>query len=414
MTPLSRRALLGVLVLLAAAPLGAGTAAAQGPIRIGMLVPVTGAFASSGKDMMAGTELYLDEIGRLVAGRKIELLVEDSEGNPATALTKARKLVEQDKVHLLTGGLLASTGYALHPFIEAQKIPSTYPIMASDDLTQRKPARWVVRTGWTASQPHHPFGEWVAKNTKYRKVVTIGLDYAFGWEAIGGFQRVFEANGGQIVQKLWTPLTTNDFAPFLAQVKRDADAVFAFFGGRSSLQFVKQYQESGLKDRIPLIAAGPTTDEHVLPQMGDEALGIISPLQYSAALDTPANKKFAAAFEKKAGKVPSYFSEQSYTNARWIVEAIKAIQGQVEDREKLLAALRAVDIADAPRGPIKVDRWGNPVENIYIRKVEKVGGRLQNTVIYTYTNVSQFWKYNPEEYLKTPLYGRDSPPCRHC
>jgi branched-chain amino acid transport system substrate-binding protein len=121
-----------------------------------------------------------------------------------------------------------------------------------------------------------------------------------------------------------------------------------------------------------------------------------------------------SAFEKKAGKVSSYFSEQSYTNARWIVEAIKAVDGQVEDREKLLAALRAVDIADAPRGPIKVDRWGNPVQNTYIRKVEKVGGKLQNTVIHTYTNVSQFWKYNPEEYLKAPLYTRDFPACKHC
>jgi branched-chain amino acid transport system substrate-binding protein len=414
MTALSRRTLLAAVLLATAAVTTSTSALAQAPIKIGMLVPVTGAFASTGKDMLAGTELYLDEIGRQVAGRKIEVVVEDSEGNPSTALTKARKLVEQDRVHLLTGGLLASTGYALHPFIEAQKIPATYPIMASDDLTQRKPARWVVRTGWTASQPHHPFGEWVAKNTKYKKIVTIGLDYAFGWEAIGGFQRVFEENGGQIVQKIWTPLTTNDFAPFLAQIKRDADAVFAFFGGRSSLQFVKQYQDAGLKGRIPLLGAGPTTDEHALPQMGDEAIGIVSPLQYSAVLDTPANRRFSAAFEKRAGKVPSYFSEQSYTNARWIVEAIKAVGGQVEDREKLLVALRSVDLADTPRGPIKVDRYGNPLQNIYIRKVEKVGGKLQNTVFFTYTNVSQFWKYNPEEYLKAPLYTRDFPPCKYC
>src|SRR5213083_3098560 len=198
-----------VLTLLAlASPLAVPPrAAAQGgPIKIGMLAPLTGPFAATGKDMVNGTELYLDEVGRQMGGRKIELIVEDTEGNPATALTKARKLVEQDKVHLLTGGLLASTGYALHPLAEAQRIPTTYPVMSSDDLTQRKPAKWVVRTGWNSSQSMHVFGEWVAKTLKYKRIVTIGLDYAFGWESVGGFQRTFEESGGQIIQKIWTPL----------------------------------------------------------------------------------------------------------------------------------------------------------------------------------------------------------------
>jgi branched-chain amino acid transport system substrate-binding protein len=131
--------------------------------------------------------------------------------------------VDQDKVHVLTGGLLASTGYALQPFVDGGRIPTTFPVIAADDLTQRKPAKWIVRTGWTTSQPMHPFGEWVAKTLKCKRVVTIGMDYAFGWETVGGFQRTFEDNGGQIVQKLWTPLNTNDFSPFLAQIRRDSD-----------------------------------------------------------------------------------------------------------------------------------------------------------------------------------------------
>ncbi len=397
-------------VLLAAPEAGR----AQGPIKIGLLAPLTGAFAQTGKDMVAGNDLYMDEIGRQAAGRKIEVIIEDSEGNPATALTKARKLVEQDRVHLLTGGLLASTGYALHPYVDAQKVPATYPVMASDDLTQRKPATWVVRTGWSTSQPMHPFGDWVAKTLKYKKVATIGMDYAFGWETVGGFQQSFEEAGGQIVQKIWTPLNTNDFAPYLAQIRKDADAVFALFLGRLALQFAKQYAEAGLKGRLPLIGGGTFTDEHVLPSMGDEAIGIITALQYSAAIDTPANKKFAAAFEGKAAKSPSYYSETTYTNARWIVEAVKAVKRNVEDREAFLAALRKVGLADAPRGPITIDKYGNPVQNIYVRKVEKVGGRLQNTVIHTFPAVSQFWKYNPEEYMKAPLYSRDYPPCKYC
>ena len=150
------------------------TTAQGAPIKIGFLAPMSGAFAQVGKDMLNGTELYLDEIGRQVGGRKIELIVEDDEGTPATALNKSRKLVEQDKVHLLTGGQLANVGYALQPFIDGNGIPATYPVIAADDITQRKPAKWIVRTGWSTSQPMHPFAEWTIKNTKYRKVAAVG------------------------------------------------------------------------------------------------------------------------------------------------------------------------------------------------------------------------------------------------
>jgi branched-chain amino acid transport system substrate-binding protein len=414
-SPRLRVAALGLVTVLAASWLTPVSAPAQtGPVRIGMLAPLTGPFAQLGKDMVNGTELYLDEIGRQASGRKIELIVEDSEGNPATALNKSRKLVEQDKVHVLTGGLLASVGYALQPFIDGQKIPATLPVVAADDITQRKPSKWIVRTGWTTSQPTHAFADWVIKNTKYRKIVAIGMDYAFGYETIGGFQQVFEQNGGQIVQKIWTPLNTNDFAPFLAQIRRDADAVLALFIGRLALQFVKQYETAGLKEKLPLLGGGTTTDESVLPQMGDEAIGIVTALHYSQALDNPQNQKFAKAFEAKAGKISSYYSEACYTNARWIVEAIKLVGGKAEDREALLAALRKVDIKDTARGPIRIDAYGNPIQNIYVRKVERVGGRLQNTVIHTYPAVSQFWTYKAEDYLKLPLYSRDYPPCKHC
>ena len=413
---MAHRLLAFAAILLLALTLGAPqpAPAQSGPIKIGLLSPLSGAASAIGKDMQNGTELYLDEIGRQAAGRKIELIVEDTEGVTATAVTKARKLVHQDHIHLLTGGLLASTGYALHPYVDSVKIPTTYPVMSSDDLTQRKPARWVVRLGWNSSQSTHAFGEWVAKNLKYKKIATVGFDYAFGWETIGGFQRTFEENGGQIIQKIWTPLNTTDFSPFIAQIRRDADAVFVVFFGRGSLQFVKQYADSGLKAKIPLLGNGTTTDESVLPQMGDEALGVYTTLHYSAVLDNPANKRFAKAFEAKAGKAPSYYAETCYTNARWIVEAIKAIGGKVEDREAFLAAIKKVEPKDFPRGPVAIDRWGNPVQNVYIRKVERVGGQLQNTVVFTYPQVSQFWKYNPEEFLKMPVYARDYPPCKHC
>jgi branched-chain amino acid transport system substrate-binding protein len=384
----------------------------KGPIKIGFISPLSGSMAANGKDMLTGIELYLDEIGYQAAGRKIELLIEDSEAVPATALTKTRKLVEKDGVHIMTGGLMASTAYALAPYIDSKGIPMTYPIMSADDITQRKIPKWIIRTGWASCQPHQPFGEYAYKVLKFRKISVIAYDFAFGWECVGGFHKVFEDSGGKILQKIWLPLTAQDMSPYLSQISKDADAVFAVFSGRLALQFVKQYQEFGLKGKIPLIGGGTLTDEHVLPSMGDEAMGVITPLHYSEVLDNPANKKFVKAFREKAKKAASYYSEGTYTGARWIVEAIKAINGDVENRTKFLGALRKVELKDVPRGPMKLGSYGNPIQNIYIRKVEKVGGELQNTVIYTYPNVSQFWKFKPEEFLKQPVYSREYPPLK--
>ena len=408
--------MIAVVVLLVVAAVGGSqpTWAQKGPIKIGFLAPVTGGAAQVGKDMVNGLSMYLEERGNMLAGRKVEVIVEDTVGQPAVALTKLRKLVESDRVHVLAGGLFAHVGYALAPKVDEYGVPMLYPVMAADDLTQRQPTKWVVRNGWTSSQPSHPFGEYVAKTLGHKKVVTIAIDYSFGWEVVGGFQKTFEAAGGQIVQKLWPPLGTTDFAPYLSQIKRDADAVFALMVAQSSLRFPKQYQDAGLKARLPLIGGGTTFDEFVLPSLGDEAIGGITPLMYSAALDTPINKRFVKDYRAKYGKVPSYYSEVCYTTGRWIDEAAKAIDGNLEDRAKFLAALRKVEVPDAPRGPVKLDAHGNPIQNIYIRKVEKKDGELWNTVIHTYPAVSQFWNFKPDEFLKQPVYSRDYPPCKHC
>jgi len=383
--------------------------AAKGPIKIGFISPLSGGMAANGKDMLVGLQQYMEEVNYQAAGRKIELVIEDDEANPAVGLTKTRKLVEKDGVHLMTGGLMASTAYALAPYIDSKEIPMTYPIMSADDITQRKVPKWIVRTGWSSSQPHQPFGEYAYNTLKFRKISIIAYDFAFGWECAGGFHKTFEDAGGKVLQKIWVPLTAQDLSPYLSQISKDADAVFAVFSGRLTLQFVKQYKEFGLKEKIPLIGGGTVTDEHALPSMGDEAIGIITPLIYSEVLDNPANKKFVKGFRDKAKKAASYYSEGTYSGARWIVEAIKAVKGDVEDRAKLLNALKQVELKDLPRGPMKLDHYGNPIQNVYIRKVEKVDGTLKNTVIHTYPNVSQFWKSKPEDFLRQPVYSREYP-----
>jgi len=414
MSPRSLAMALLVLIALLLGTVG-GTPAQSGPIKIGFITDLTGPAAQAAKDMVNGITMYLDEIGSQMAGRKVELIVEDSQGRPDAAVTKLRKVVEHDRVQLVAGVLFGHIGYAMAPKVEEYKVPALFTVTAADDLTQRQKYRWVIRTGWASSQPSHPFGEYVAKTLGYRKVAVIASDYAFGWEVVGGFQRTFEENGGQVIQKLWAPLGVMDLAPYIAKIRRDADAVLTMIAGASTLQFFKQYEEAGLKAKLPLIAGGPAVDESMLPSMGDEALGTISPLIYSGALDTPANRRFAKEYRARFGKVPSYFAETNYTSGRWINEAVRALGGNVEDREKFLAALRKVEIPDAPRGPVKLDVYGNPIQNVYIRRVERNReGELQNTVIVTIPAVSQFWKYPPEEFLRQPLYSRDVPPCRSC
>jgi branched-chain amino acid transport system substrate-binding protein len=400
------RSLAVVLAVLSAATLIAAQTGSQGPIKIGFMVPLSGGNAQNGRDILNGFLMYLDEIGYRAGGRTIELIVEDDEAIPAVGLTKARKLVERDEVHVMAGALLSSTGYALAPYITSMQIPMVYPVVSADDLTQRRRSEWILRTGWSGSQPNHAFGEYAYQKLGIRSVVTIALDYAFGWESVGGFERTFVANGGRIRQKIWVPISVHDFAPYLAQVPRDVDAVYALLLGRSALQFMRQYQEFGLKGRVRLIGGGTTTDEHVLPFMGDEAIDTVTALHYSAALDTPANKAFAETYRARFKKVPSYYSESMYTGGKWLIAAINAIDGRVEDRQALVNALRQVKPADLPRGPVELDAYGNPIENVYIRRVERVNGELRNTVIDTFPRVSQFWNFDPTQYLREPLYAR--------
>jgi branched-chain amino acid transport system substrate-binding protein len=388
--------------------------AQKGPIKIGMIVSLSGPLAANGKDMVNGYEMFFEENKHRLAGREVKFIVEDDEGKPATGLTKIRGLVEGQGVHLVTGPLSAGVGYAVAPYIDGKKIPAVFPIVAADDLTQRKRSPYIVRVGWASSQPSHPFGKWVHDTLKYRKIAVIGYDFAFGWEVVAGFQRTFEEAGGQIVQKLWPPLGNADFAPYVSQLRRDVDAVFAQFSGADALRFAKQYAESGLKGKVPLIGGGTFTDEHVLRTMGDEVLGVITPLHYSAALETPANKRFAQAYEARYKQVPSYYSEGTYVAGLAIKAALEVTGGDVESVDKFLAALRKVNLADVPRGPVRFDDYGNPIMNIYVRKVERVGGRLQNTVLHTFPAVSQFWTYKPDDFLKQPVYDRNNPACKHC
>jgi branched-chain amino acid transport system substrate-binding protein len=403
----------GLMVAAAVAP-----AAAQEELRIGIIAPMTGPFAQVGTDMTNGFKMYLDETNSTFAGAKVTLIIEDSQGKPDTAVTKAKKLILEDHVQLLVGGVLAPEGYALAPVSTAEKTVYIASVPAADDLTQRQLGNYpyFIRSSWTSSQPHHPLGQW-ACDQGYKKIATVGADYAFGYEAVGGFQKAFEDCGGKIIQKMWPPLGTKDFGPYIPQIKPDADAVFSLMVGPMPLQFPKQLRDSGWTK--PIVGGGTSYDESVLPFMGDEVIGDVSALQYSAGLDTPRNAAFVKSYRSKYGKVPSYFSESNYTTAMMIDDVMKETKGTFPGPEAFVSKMQALKV-DAPRGPVSFDDMRNPIQNIYIKKVEKTTmfgydkPELWNVVIKTYPAVSQFWTYGKDAFLKQPVYSRDFPPCKYC
>jgi branched-chain amino acid transport system substrate-binding protein len=396
---------------LTGAAMGAMTAArAQaGPIRIGVLAPLTGVVASGGREMVEGTQFWFDQIKNEIAGRKVELLVEDDASLPDTALQKARRLVEQANVHMLMGNLLANTGLAVANYVKGTGTPYFIPIIAADDLTQRDRIKNVIRVaGYSASAFTHPFGEWALKQG-YKRIVTISQDYSFGHEQCGGFAQVFTEGGGQIIGQLWHPLNTSDFSPYLGQIADlKPDAVFAMENGADGTRFLQQNASFGLKGQFPLLGAMNTVDQAVIRTLGAECEGVVSPAHFAEGSDNPVTQKFARDYEAKYGKIPSLFGFSMYSGAMWISKALEKLGGKVEDREAFLDAVRKIELTDSPLGKtVRLDAYGNPIYDVQIRKVvRRADGKYWNVPIDVFPNVSQFWKYDPEAYMKQPPYSR--------
>jgi len=413
---LSRLAALACVGTLAAGT-GAAPAAAE-DLTIGFLAPRTGIFTQLGVDMTNGFQMYLDEHGGKLGGMTVKFIVEDTQGKPDIAVAKANKLILQDKVTMLVGGVLATTGYALAPISTREKMLYIGSIATADNLGQRDFDKYpyMVRPTFVPSQPSHPLGQWACEQG-YKRVATVAADYAFGHETLGGFQKAFEDCGGKVVQKLWPPIGTKDFGPYIPTLKSDIDAIFTLMVGPMSLQFPKQLRAAGNKK--PILAGGTSYDEFILPSMGDEVIGDVSSFMYSAALETAKNEAFVKQYRAKYGKVPSYYSEANYTTAQWIDETLTKAGGKYPGAIEFIKLMRGIKI-DAVRGPVALDDRLTAVQNIYIKKVEKrtMFGydkpELWNTVIKTYPNVSQFWTYDKDKFLAQPLYSRDFPPCKYC
>lgn len=358
-------------------------------VKIGVLLPYTGVFASLGTNITRGMELYLNEVGWKAGGREVVMVKEDSEGNGQIGLQKARRLVESEKVDLIAGVVSSTVAYAIRDYVVSQQVPFIIANAGASDLTRDKRSPYIFRVSFCNGQYEYPLGEYAYKELELKKIVVMAPDYAAGHEKAIGFIAGFKDAGGEIIQEIYPPLGTTDYGPYLTQVNR-ADAVWAHFSGTDAIRFVKQYKDFGLGNKMPLLSSGDMVDESFLPSQGDAAIGIISSLHYSAALNTAANKAFVNSYMARYGEEPNMFAEQGYVAARVIVEALN--KADPNDKQDFLTQLAKVKF-EAPQGAFRFDPLTqNVIFNTYIRKTEKINGKLVNTVIKTIPDVSDRWK----------------------
>ena len=365
--------------------LASGNALAQDTVKIGLILPMTGPFASTGRQIDGGIKLWMQQNGTTVAGKKIEVILKDDAGNADTTRRVAQELLVNDKVQILAGFGLTPLALTVAPMATQAKVPMIVMAAATSAITEQSP--YIVRPGFTLPQVTTPMADWASKNG-IKKVVTLVSDYGPGIDAENAFKTRFTAAGGQVVDSLRVPLRNPDFAPFLQRV-RDAspDAVFVFVPSGVGAIFMKQFTERGLdKSGIKLIGTGDLTDDDILNDMGDVALGVITSFHYSAAHNSAANKAYVEAFKKLNGYRPNFFSLGGYDGMRIIYKAHETTKGST-DGTALVDAMKGQQF-ESPRGPVTIDpATRDPIQNVYLRKVEKVNGELWNIEFETMTAV---------------------------
>jgi branched-chain amino acid transport system substrate-binding protein len=411
---MSRRALLKAGAAVGIFPAGRVLAQSPEPLRIGFLTVLTGPLAAGGKQQEEGVALFLKERNGMIAGRKVELITQDTSGSPALAKTKTQELVERHKAPVMIGPLATNEALAMDEYIRGAKVPLiTTTSAATVDLKSRAPNPYVLHAFGTAPQVTYPLGDYAAKTLGFKKIAIVAEDFTYGHEGAGGFHLAFEDAGGKIVQKLWPPLNAPEYGAFLAQIKPDVDAIYTGFAGSNPLRFLKAFAEFGLKGKVAVLGNTTMTDEGILKLMGDEAVGVFTGGWYAAGLDTPDNKKFVAGINAAYKHDPGFYTAGPYTALLIIEEALKASGGKTDDAAAFLKAMRDVRLAHGPIGPVRLDEFGTPILDIYVRKVARVNGKLTNTIIKTYPQVNQFWTYDSKKALQQPVFSRDFPPSKY-
>jgi len=387
MTQMSRRTFLASASLatagVAAGPWIGRAGAQAAPIKIGLVLPYTGVYAVLGESITQAMELVFARENWTVAGRKIEMIKEDDEMKPPVGVRKTEKLIDSDKVDILTGPVHSGILMGMRDKVHSSKTILIVSNAGADAISRERCSRWIFRTSFSNWQPCQPMGGWVAKNIS-KEVFLTAPNYQAGKDMMNAFKETFTPAGGKVVDEDYPKLGETDYAPYLTKIRQSkAKAVFAFFSGTDAVNFVKQYDQFGLKQQVKLTGAGFLTEPDVLPAQGPSALGIVTGHFYTPLLDNPTNQKFVKDFrEKFGGKMPDGFACQGYDTAEVIVRALKAVGGNTQDKDKLVDAIAKVEF-DSPRGRFRFDpNTHNVIQPfIYIREVKETPLGINNVPI---------------------------------
>jgi branched-chain amino acid transport system substrate-binding protein len=358
----------------------------KAPLKIGVLNSFSKVFAALGNANLNAMNLYFEQIGFVIAGRKIEIIREDDEINPQVGLQKLKKLVESDNCDLITGIQASNVALAAVDYFRQSKAFFLCSGAGVGDLSYTG-IPYLFRCSIATQPIHATMGEWFYDNVAKETVATAS-DFAGGRSTLLEFKAGFTKKGGRITKEIYPPLGNNDFSPYLADIRSlNAPATYNFYAGTDAVRFVKQYDEYGLKAKTRLTGSGFMVESDTLPAQGKSALGTLSSLHYADTLDNAANKKFVADYRAKYKEFPSVYSEYGWVAAQLIHAALQAVDGNTQDKDKLRAAMRTLEL-QAPRGPFKFNPiTQSPIQNVYIREVVEVDGRFTNQVISTIPNV---------------------------
>jgi len=387
MALLTRRTLLATGSLAAAGVLAGPwvrRVRAQGaPLKVGLVLPYTGVYAVLGESITQGMELVFARENWTVAGRKIEMIKEDDEMKPPVGIRKTEKLIDSDRVDILTGPVHSGILMGMRDKVHGSKTILIVSNAGADAISRDRCSKWIFRTSFSNWQPNQPMGGWVAKNVA-KDVFITAPNYQAGKDQLDAFKETFVPAGGKIVGEDYPKLGETDYAPYLTKIRQSgAKAVYAFFSGTDAVNFVKQFDQFGLKATVKLTGAGFLTEPDVLPAQGKSALGVITGHFYTPLLDNPTNQRFVKDFrEKFAGKMPDGFACQGYDTAEVIVRALKVVNGNTQDKDKLVEAIAKVEF-DSPRGRFRFDpKTHNVIQPfIYIREVKETPLGLNNVPI---------------------------------
>ncbi len=355
-------------------------------IKIGFILSFTGPLAPMSESIKQGFELYLEEHDGKIGGKKVELKFEDDEGNPQVGLRKYRQLVHSEKVDLLVGPTNSSIALALRDEVNKDKIPLIIPNAAADDLSWSKKSDYVYRVSWSNWQNGQPLAEYIAENVG-KNAVIMGSDFPAGHEVLRSFKTAYEEAGGKVLKELYPKLGTNDFSTYLQEASSlKPDVIYGFFGGSDGIRYIQQYQEFGLKDKIPMSGSLEFGDLLMIEPPGDAAEGYLSGTVYSPYLENELNKKFVESYEKKYGSLPNTYSSTGYDSAIVLNKALtEAGSTKPEDLIKILTGISYESL----RGPITIDeKTHNPIQTIYLTKNVMKDGRMVHEIIETKEKVT--------------------------